>query len=886
MFSLSTSRSTPYRNCVTDSRPNPDELLASVQRDEAKARRGRLKVFFGMCPGVGKTFAMLEEARRRMAEGVEVVAGIVETHGRADTAAMLEGMAIAPRAQLEYRGTTLEEMDLDGILAWRPPLVLVDELAHTNAPGSRHTKRYHDVLELLDAGIDVFTTLNVQHIESRAEIVAQITGVPVRETVPDSILDHADEIALIDLSPEQLRERLADGKVYLEDRAAAAAVNFFKESNLTALREMSLRVTAEHVDRSLRQMMRAEHVTEPWKASDRLMVAVGPSPHTEALIRWTCNAATSIEAPWIAAYVESPRALDSAAEARLERNLALARRLGAEVVSAPGVKLGPALLELAQRHQITRLVLGKPDQSPWAAVFGRSPVDWLIRNSGGIDVHLVRVGDGAGTKAFTFPKPDGNAREYAAALGVAAGVTLAGLAVFQFSGYRTVALFYLLAVLLSALRLSRWPVFMLALLSSLLWDFLFIPPRFTFFIREVDDMMMLGTFFIVALVAGQLTTRLREREQGERRREARAFALYRLTRSLAIAEDAVHALAAAAAELRAALGADCAFFVREPDGTFSGAPHPSGTLNVDAKDEGVAAWAYQRRQAAGRFTDTLPDSVALHIPMLTADGTEGVLAIRLASAPTPDQRDLIEAFASQLALFLERERALTANRRASVVRESEKLQRALFDSVSHELKTPLAAIAAALEQPQPDTAEIRQANDRLRRTVDLLLDATRIESGLLQPKPVWCEAAEIFHDARARAGLAHDAVTAEIADDLPHIHTDPGLAAQTLAMLLSNAVTHGSQHGPPLCQVQCEGDWVRFDVKDRGPGLPPGLESAIFARFHRGPDAKPGGLGLGLSIARRLATALGAKLGGENLPGGGACFTLRIPIGGELKLPA
>ncbi|MEO6789090.1 MAG: DUF4118 domain-containing protein, partial [Chthoniobacteraceae bacterium] len=623
-------------------------------------------------------------------------------------------------------------------------------LAHTNAPGSRHTKRYQDVLELLDAGIDVFTTLNVQHVESRAEAVAQIAGVPVRETVPDGVLDHADEIALIDLSPEQLRERLAAGKVYLGDRAAAAAASFFKESTLTALREMALRVTAEHVDRSLRQMMRDEQIAEPWKAGDRLMVAVGPSPHAEALIRWTCRAAASADAPWLAAYVELPRTLDTAAEARLARNLALARRLGAEVVSAPGASWPETLLELARRHQVTRLVLGKPGRSPWAAVFGRSPVDWLIRKSGGIDVHLVRVGDDTKSGALPLPRPDGTAREYLASAGVAAGVTLASLAMFRFSGYRTVALFYLLAVLLSALKLSRWPVFMLAALSALLWDYLFIPPRFTFFIREPDDVMMLGTFFAIALVSGQLTARLREREQGERRREARTFALYRFTRALAGASDAAQALASAAAELRMALDAECAFFIRDPDGTFSGAPHPAGTLGTDQKDESVAAWAFQRRQMAGRFTDTLPDSAALHIPMLVADDAEGVLAIRLATAPTPDQRDLLEAFAAQLAVFLERERALAANRRASLVKESEKLQRALFDSVSHELKTPLAAIAAALEQPQPDTREIRQANERLRRTVDLLLDATRLESGLLQPKPEWCDTGEIVSDARIR----------------------------------------------------------------------------------------------------------------------------------------
>ena len=885
MFSFSTGRSIRYGNPVTDERPNPDQLLAALQRDETNARRGRLKIFFGMCPGVGKTFAMLEEARRRQREGIEVVIGIVETHGRAETAALLEGMPIVPRAKVEHRGAALDEMDLDAILMWRPQLVLVDELAHTNAPGSRHPKRYQDVLELLDAGLDVLATLNVQHIESRAEAVAQITGIQVRETVPDSVLDLADEIALVDLSPGELRERLAAGKVYLGERATAAAENFFKESNLAALREMSLRLTAEHVDRGLRVMLRSRRDGEPWKSAARFMVAVGPSPHAEALIRWTRRAAAAVEAPWFAASVELPIALGEAAQERLARNLALARRLGAEVVTSPGAAIGSTLLELARRNQATQLVLGKPATPVWRALLSPSPADWLIRNSGDVDIHLIRVGEEA-SAPFGFPRPGGTAREYLAALGIGAGVTFAGLALATVTGHWTIALVYLLAVLLAALKLSRWPTLALAAFSAAAWDFLFIPPRFTFYIREVHDMVMLGMFFVVAIAIGELTTRLRERETAERRREQRVFVLYRITRALAVAGDAAAALSAAAGEMRAAFGAECAFFVRDAKGEFLGVPHPAGTLAVDAKEESVAAWAFQKRQSAGRHTDTLPDAAALHIPMLTGERAEGVLALNIAAQPTPDQRDLLDACAAQLAVFLERERALAGVQRARVLEESERLQRALFDSVSHELKTPLAAIAAALDQPQPDCAEIRGANNRLRRTVDMLLDATRLDSGLVQPRPEWCDVADVLHDARIRAGVAPEDIAFEIAADLPHFRTDPGLAAQALAMLFNNAVTHGTPHEAPVCHVAREGADLRFDVKDRGPGLKPGAEHAVFGRFHRGADAKPGGLGLGLSIARQLATALGGKLVAENRPAGGACFTLRIPVGGEMKLPA
>jgi two-component system, OmpR family, sensor histidine kinase KdpD len=870
---------------VTDQRLNPSAAPEPAHDVETKSRRGRLKIFFGMCPGVGKTYAMLEEARRRHAEGIEVVIGVVETHGRAETAALLEGLPIVPRTKVEYRETSLDEMDLDAVLLWRPQLLVVDELAHTNAPGSRHPKRYQDVLELLDAGLDVLTTLNVQHVESRAEAVAQITGIQVRETVPDSVLDMADEIALIDLPAEQLRERLAAGKVYLGDKAAMAAEHFFKESNLSALREMSLRLTAEHVDRSLCVMLRSKRDGEPWKNAARFMVAVGPSPHAEALIRWTRRAATAIEAPWFAASVELPQALGEASQSRLAHNLALARRLGAEVVTAPGAAVGPTLLELARRHQATQLVLGKPVTSAWHGLISPSPVDWLIRHSGDVDIHLIRAGEQEPAPP-SFPRPGGTAREYLAVLGIAAGVTLSGLALTAVTGHWTIALVYLLAVLLAALRLSRWPTLALAALSALCWNFLFIPPRFTFAIHEIHDIVMFGMFFVVATAIGELTTRLRERETAERRREQRVFVLYRITRALAQAGDAEGALSAAAHEMRAAFGAECAFFVRDAKGEFIGAAHPAGTLAVDAKEESVAAWAFQKRQAAGHHTDTLPDAAALHIPMLTGERAEGVLALRIASPPTPDQRDLLDACAAQLAVFLERERALAAAQRTRVLEESERLQRALFDSVSHELKTPLAAISVALDQPHPDTLEIRRANDRLRRTVDLLLDATRLDSGLVKPRAEWCDASEVLLDARTRAGLAREDIGFDVPAGVPHFHTDPGLLAQVLAILFSNAITHGGSHETPICRTLRDGDDIRFDINDRGPGIPSGSEEGIFGRFQRGGDTEPGGLGLGLSIARRLAAALGGTLNAENRPAGGARFTLKIPVGGEMKLPA
>src|SRR6516225_12245929 len=436
-------------------RPDPDALLAQLKRDEAKSTRGKLKIFFGMSPGVGKTYAMLLAAREKQAEDREVVIGIVETHGRKETEALLEGMPIMPRLQVEYRGTTLTEMDLDAILTWHPQLAVVDELAHTNAPGSRHPKRYQDVLELLDAGINVYTTLNVQHVASRSDTVRQITGVTIGETVPDSVVDLADEIVLVDLTPEQLRTRLAEGKVYLAERAEWAAKNFFRESNLTALREMALRIVAEHVDRSLRDLMSEEKISGPWKSGDRLLVAVSASPYSERLIRYSRRLAASMEATWIVANIERPRPLSQHEQTRLTRYLALARQLGAEVISTPGTDVGEALLRVAGQHNVTQIVIGKPLGTRLTSFWRRDPLRWLMRHSGNIDIHMIPADESQQTRRQPIEERLARTpwRDFGIALVIAVVVTAFSLSIFRYTGYSAVALFYLLAVVLAGMRL-------------------------------------------------------------------------------------------------------------------------------------------------------------------------------------------------------------------------------------------------------------------------------------------------------------------------------------------------------------------------------------------------------------------------------------------------
>jgi two-component system, OmpR family, sensor histidine kinase KdpD len=868
-------------------RPDPDALLAQMKREEAESARGKLKIFFGMCPGVGKTFAMLQAVRQKQTEGCEVVVGIVETHGRKETEALLEGMPIMPRMQIEYRGTTLSEMDLDGILTWHPGLAVVDELAHTNGPGSRHPKRYQDVLELLDAGISVYTTLNVQHVASRSDTVRQITGITVSETVPDSMVDLADEIVLVDLTPEQLRSRLAEGKVYLGERAEWAAQNFFRESNLTALREMALRIVAEHVDRSLRDIMSEEKIPGPWKSGDRLLVAVSASPYSERLIRYTRRLAASMEATWIVANIERPGPLSQKEQTRLTRYLALARQLGAEVISTPGTDVGEALLRIARQHNVTQIVIGKPLSSTWLYFWKRDPVRWLMRHSGNIDIHMIPADEAAGQmprQPIEERVAGAPWRDFGIALLIAAGVTVFSLSIFGYTGYSAVALFYLLAVVLAGIQLRRGPTLFLAALSALLWNFLFVPPRFTFYIGQFQDVMMFCVYFVIALVIGHLAAQLHAREDSERRREQRATALYRLTRSLATSRDLDEALPKVLELIKNSFEADGAVWLRDETNLVR---HPASIFIPSEKDESVAAWAFQKKQVAGKSTDTLPDAESFHLPLVTGNRAEGVLTVRLPNPPTIEQRELLDAFAAQLALFVNKERALEQNRAAQISRQSEKLQKALLDSVSHELKTPLAAMSTALHQPQLNRVELQQAVRRLARTVDHLLDATRLESGLLRPVQEWCDPGELLREAVGRAGLKEAAVKISIDKNLPAISVDAHLIEQALIALLSNASAHGASDLPIEASVCRDDSTLVFSVGDHGPGLVAGEESKVFEKFYRRPGTAPGGLGLGLSIARQLVEAHSGQIVAQNREDGtGARFSIRLPIGEAMRLPS
>jgi two-component system sensor histidine kinase KdpD len=879
-------------------RPNPDALLAALQRNEARQRRGRLKVFLGMCAGVGKTYAMLEAARREFAAGTDVVIGYVETHGRKETDALAEGLPILPRRMVAYRGIQLGEFDLDAALARKPKLILVDEFAHTNAPESRHPKRYQDVLELLDAGIDVLTTLNIQHIESRAEAVSQITGVTIYETVPDTALTNA-EFELVDLPPDELRSRLAAGKVYLPDRAATAQDNFFRAGNLSALRELALRFTAEHVGQDVLEERLAHGAGAPWKSSQRLMVAVSASPTSASLVRWTRRLAGELHAAWLAVYVESTKALSSEDQTRLAKNLALARELGAEIVTTTDEDVVRGILRTAREHNATQIIIGKPADWRLIELFrGGSVLNRLIRETGNIDVHVVRP---EGEKISSRPLHTDNFwkidfRTYLWVAGIVAGVTGLNAVLDQFVGVYALALTYLMAVVVMALFVSRGPVVFAATLSAILWNFFFLPPRYTFFITSFQDGMMFAMYFIVALVLGQLTARIRTQQNAERQREQRATSLYLLTRELAESPDLAQLLAVVIQQVGKTFGADVALSL--PDETESGSitPYFASSWALSDKEQAVAAWAFQHRQAAGRNTDNLPASEGLHLPLIAGTRATGVLSLHFRNTTplSPAQRDLLDAFVRQIALVFDRERLRDAETQAKLLAESERMGTMLLNSVSHELRTPLAAISSVASglrtsgelnpAQQSLTVELDEATLRLNRLVRNLLDLSRLEAGHLRTNPDWHDLRDLVNSALQTLGrsLSRHEVKMDIPRDFPPVKLDAVLTEQILINLLGNAAVHTPPKTKVEFQARAEDDQLVLRLMDTGPGLPPGDPMRLFDRFQRGPDAAAGGTGIGLSLVKGFAEAQGGVASAEKRPGGGALFTVKLPL---TKLP-
>jgi two-component system sensor histidine kinase KdpD len=879
-------------------RPDPDALLARVTAEAQREARTRFKVFFGFAPGVGKTYRMLQVARDLIAEGVDVVVGALETHGRYDTAGLMLGIEVLPRRQLPYRGRVLEEFDLDAALARRPRILLLDELAHTNAPGSRHAKRWQDVLELLDAGIEVYTTLNVQHVESLNDVVAQITQVQVRETIPDSILERADEIELVDVAPEELLERLREGKVYLGEQAERAREHFFKRGNLLALRELALRRMAERVDADVLAWREEHGVEAPWRTTERVLVCVGPAPDSARLVRAARRIAAGLRVPWVAASVhaEGRPPLGDDDRERLESHLRLAESLGAEVVRLTGARVSDAILEFARRRNVTRIVLGKPRHARWRDVVFGSLVDQVIRGSGEIEVNVISdEPDADRGRRERRPAAPPRARDYLRATAIMAATTALGLAVRSFLEVPDVEMLFLLAVMITAATARRGAALFAATLGVAAYDFFFVPPAYTLGVTDARYVLTFAMMFGVSVVISTLTVRLREERHAAVARERRTSALLGLSRELGAALDEPGVAAVCTRTIADAFGVPAAFLqARGRDDLAALAAHPPD-LTLTPAERAVARWSQDHGQAAGRGTDTLPGETVLCVPLRTWGDALAVLALRPPERGLgAEQRTLLDAFARQAALAIDRVRLAEEARHAALRVKAEELRSGLLSAVSHDLRTPLAAItgagtmlrdAAALDPAlRRDLVEtVCEEAERLERLVSNLLDMTRLDSGAVEPKREWVPLVEVVGAAltRLERRLAGRTITTTIADDVPLLSIDPVLIEQLFLNLFENA----AKYTPPTSEIEIravrEGGTLVVDVADRGPGIPPGEEERVFERFHRGTHSGVRGVGLGLPIARAIAQAHGGRLVASNRPGGGALFRLTMPLPAE-----
>ncbi|HNX49113.1 MAG TPA: sensor histidine kinase KdpD [Thermoanaerobaculaceae bacterium] len=870
-------------------RPDPDALLRGLQAEAAQEARGRLKVFFGACAGVGKTYAMLEAARIRRNAGVDVVVGWVETHGRAETEALLEGLDRLQPRSLSYRGVELAELDLDGALERRPALLLVDELAHTNAPGSRHAKRWQDVLELLAAGIDVYTTLNVQHVESLNDVVAQITGITVHEMVPDRVLEQADAVELVDLPPDELLQRLREGRVYVPEQAAEAVERFFRRGNLIALRELALRHTAVGVDAQMQRYRQRHAIAKPWPAVPRFLVLVAPSPYAARLVRAARRLAGLSGAEWIALHVETEldRRLPDSDRAQLERTLQLAERLGGEAVTVQGEDVVGEALAYARSRNVTGIVVGNPPVRSFRRRTS-SVVDRLLAEAGGLDVHVLHSQPEAPAAALR-PVPR-LARWWPATIWtvavIAACTGVAKLLHGRFAD-ANLMMVYLVGVMLVATRLPRRQAVLASLLAVGAFDFFFVPPFLTFAVAETQYLFTFLVMLAAALVISGMAARVRQQVEAGRSRERRTAALLALVRDLSEASGEAAMARAAVRRTGETLDAGAVLMAANPTGGLEVlAVH--GQVDLDPNELSVARWVIDHGQPAGRWTETLPGATVLHMPLQGAAGPVGVLGVDLTAAPSGDQVHLLEALATQTALAIERARLEASAREAEVQVGAERLRNAVLSAVSHDLRTPLAAIAGAassLLDPELGDATRRELagtvvdeSARLNRLIGNILQVTRLESGATVVEKEWQPIEEAAGAALTRADelLGERPVAVELPADLPLVQVDGLLLEQVFFNLLENAAKYTAPDTPVMVRAWTSPGWVEVEVADRGPGLPAGEEGHVFDKFVR-LSAGGQGVGLGLTVCRGIIAAHGGTIWAENRPGGGVAFRFRLP---------
>ena len=886
---------------MNNRRPDPDQLLARVQEEEANAARGKLKIFFGASAGVGKTYAMLGAARRQKELGSDVVIGVVETHGRKETEALITGLERLPLCEIPYRGSVLKEFDLDAALARRPALILMDELAHSNVAGSRHPKRWQDIHDLLVAGIDVYSTVNVQHLETLNDVVSGIAGIRVWETVPDRIFDEADEVVLVDLPPDDLLQRLKEGKVYLPQQAERAIRNFFRKGNLIALRELALRRTADRVDDEMLAYRRETSVATVWQTRDALLVCIGSGTGAERLVRTGARLAGRLEAPWhtIHVHTQTSGPEPEVERQRIVRALELSASLGAETATLSADDPVTALVDYAREQNLSRLLVGRDHPRPWRPWY-RSMADRIGQAAPDLDVIQVARNEDARAAASpsTASRTPGNWLAYlkaAAICAVATGLATPLAGVIELTN---IAMLFLLAVLIVAMRLGRGPAVASSFLAVAAFDFFFVAPRFSFAVSDAQYLMTFAVMLSVALITGQLTARYKQHADVATVREARARALYEMARDLSAALLPMQIAEACDRFLSVEFGAQAALLL-----TDAGDHLQVETVNAKGRsgsppivDEGVARWAFDHGEAAGLSTDTLPGSPLLYLPLKAPMRTRGVLAI----APRdplrvqgPEARRQLETFASLVAIAVERMHYVEVAQSTLLQMESESLRNSLLAAISHDLRTPLSVLVGLAEsirltQPPPTDDQARLAGTlkeealRMSVKVNKLLDMARLQAGKIQLNRQWQPLEEIVGSAlmATAAPLAAHSVSAVLPDDLPLIEIDAVLIERVLCNLLENAAKFTPAGTHISISAAVRGSEVDVWVDDSGPGFPKGREEAIFEKFERGArESATPGVGLGLAICRAIVAAHGCSIHAENRAGGGARFVFSLPRG-------
>jgi two-component system sensor histidine kinase KdpD len=876
-------------------RPTPSDMLRRLEAESSP--RGRLKVFLGYAAGVGKTYAMLEAAHQRKAEGVDVAIGYVETHQRAETDQLAQGLEILQIRRVEYHGLMLAELNVEAVVARRPALVLVDEFAHTNAPGSRNLKRYQDVEEILDAGIDVYTTLNIQHLESLNDVVAQVTGVMVRETIPDVVLDQAAEIEVIDLPPDELLNRLREGKVYIPDQAARAIEKFFRKGNLTALREISLRRAAARVDDQMRFYMETRAIPGPWPAAERLLACISANPLAEKLVRTTRRLADQLDAEWYAVHVQlvSGPQLGSDERQRAGRTLQLAEQLGGKSLTLSGRTVHEAVLDFARKHNVTKIVVGKPLVPRWQELIRSSIVNRLLHASGDIDVYVISSRAGV-EKPKQAPRrwPFGPLSHYLAGAALVTAATALGMLVRTRIEPANLVMLYLAVTVVSAVFLGRGPAMLTAVLGVLAFDFFLINPYYTLAVSDSEYLITFAVLFVVSMVVSSLTAQVHEQADAAIQREAETSSLHDLARDLASAADLEQITRVIVTHVGEAFNLQMAIFL--PQHGEVGLVESSPGFKLDPNDLAVAGWTFAHDAPAGRGTDTLPGASLRCLPLKTANGLVGVLGIRPHDPEcllTPEQRQVLAAFVNQSALGIERALLAKQAQQAELSKATENLQTALLNSVSHDLRSPLVAITGALSALDEDHGSLddharrslvenaRSEADRLNRLVGNLLHMTRIQAGALRLTLAPSDLADVISSSleAIEAHLEGHEIQTDIEPGLPLVNLDFVLIVQVLVNLLDNAI----KYSPPeqaieIYAFRAQGE-IQITVEDRGPGIPSEDLERVFDKFFR--VQRPGsvtGTGLGLSICRGIVEAHGGSIHAENRPLGGTRIVVDLPV--------